>query len=406
MQATTPTAEPTSFTPEALLAWLRREREAGSIHHDEQQRIWQVFGYADAERVLSDPSWFSSDFSEIMPHQRDFDLFSRGNFVRMDPPKHRKLRGLVSQAFTPRMVTGLAPRIAELTAELLDGLRGATRFDLVDRLAYPLPVIVIAELLGIPVEDRGTFRKWAETLFSSNQQTTELKLDEPSLKALFDAVAPTMREMNSYLLAHIPQRRARPADDLTSELVRAEVDGERLDDQEIVGFVGLLLLAGHITTTALLGNAIVTLDEHPDAAAELRVDPTRLPEAIEEVLRYRPPFPRLARRAASDVELAGHAIAANEIVVLWIAAANRDPAQFPEPDRFDIRRAPNPHLAFGHGIHFCLGAPLARLETKIALGILLERYREIAVARDERAEFYNPWTMISAKRLPVHVRPV
>jgi len=405
MQAATSTTGPTSFTLEALLAWLRRQREAGSIHHDEQQRIWQVFGYADAERVLSDPSWFSSDFSEIMPHQRDFDLFARGNFVRMDPPKHRKLRGLVSQAFTPRMVTGLAPRFAEVTAELLDGLHGATCFDLIDRLAYPLPVIVIAELLGIPVEDRGIFRQWAETLFSRNQQTTELKLDEAALKALFDAVAPTIREMNSYLLAHIQQRRARPADDLTSELVRAEVDGERLDDQEIVGFVGLLLLAGHITTTALLGNAILTFDEHPDAAAEVRADPSRLPAAIEEVLRYRSPFPRLARRAASDVDLGGHAIAANEIVILWIASANRDPAQFREPDRFDIRRAPNPHLAFGHGIHFCLGAPLARLETKIALGILLERYREIAVARDEPAEFYNPWTMISAKRLPVRVRP-
>jgi cytochrome P450 len=404
VQATTSTAKPTPFTLEALLAWLRRQREAGSIHHDERQGVWQVFGYADVERMLSDPGAFSSDFSEIMPHQRDFDLFARGNFVRMDPPKHRKLRGLVSQAFTPRMVTGLAPRIAEITAELLDGLRGAERFDLVDALAYPLPVIVIAELIGIPVDDRGIFRQWAETLFSSNQQTTELKLDDATLKALFDTVAPTIREMNSYLLAHIRQRRARPADDLTSELVSAEVDGERLDDQEIVGFVGLLLLAGHITTTALLGNSVLTLDEHPEAAAELRADPTLLPAAIEEVLRFRSPFPRLVRRAARDVQLGGHAIAANEIVILWVASANRDPTQFPDPDRFDIRRTPNPHLAFGHGIHFCLGAPLARLEAKIALGILLQRYPEIAVARDELAEFYNPWTMISAKRLPVRVR--
>src|SRR5262247_1303682 len=332
MPATTSTAEPTPFTLEGLLAWLRRQRDAGSIHHDERQRVWQVFGYADTERVLSDPGAFSSDFSTIMPHQRDFDLFARGNFVRMDPPKHRKLRGLVSQAFTPRMVTGLAHRIAELTAELLDELRGVERFDLIDRLAYPLPVIVIAELLGIPVEDRGIFRQWAETLFSSNQQTTELRLDEAALKALFDAVAPTIREMNSYLLAHIQRRRARRADDLTSELVSAEVDGERLDDQEIVGFVGLLLVAGHITTTALLGNSILTLDEHPAAAAVLRADPTQLPAAIEEVLRYRSPFPRVARRAASNVEIGGHATAANEIVIPWIASANRDPTQFPEPD--------------------------------------------------------------------------
>src|SRR5262249_52072009 len=164
------------------------------------------------------------------------------------------------------------------------------------------------------------------------------------------------------------------------------------------------LLAGHITTSALLGNSGRPLEEHPGAAEELRADPTRLPAAIEEVLRYRSPFPRLARRAARDAELGGHAIATNEVVIPWVASANRDPAQFPEPDRFDIRRPPSPLLAFGHGIHFCLGAPLARLEARIALGILLERYREIAVARDEAVELYNPWTMISAKRLPVQVR--
>jgi cytochrome P450 len=403
MQPTTSTTQPTPFNLEALLAWLRRQREAGSVHHDEKQHIWQVFGYAEVERVLSDPRAFSSDFSNIMPAQRDFDLFARGNFVRMDPPRHRQLRVLVSQAFTPRMIHGLAPRIAELTAELLDKLGGAERFDLVDALAHPLPVIVIAELLGIPVADRVIFRQWAETLFSQNEQTSEIRLDEAALKALFDAVAPTMREMNSYLLAHIRERRARPADDLMSELVSAEVDGERLDDQEIVGFVGLLLLAGHITTTALLGNAIMTLDEHPGTAAELRTDPTQLPAAIEEVLRYRPPFPRLARRAATDVELDGHMIASNQVIILWLASANRDGTQFPDPDRFDIRRSPNPHLAFGHGIHFCLGAPLARLESKIALEILLKRYRRIAVSRDEAVVLHSPWTMISAKRLPVFV---
>jgi len=404
MEATTPTAQASQPSLDALLAWLRQQRDAGSVHHDEQHGIWQVFGYADAERVLSDPAAFSSDFSEIMPAQRDFALFNRGNFVRMDPPKHRKLRGLVSQAFTPRMVSGLAPRIAELTTELLDDLAGAERFDLVDGLAYPLPVIVIAELLGIPVDDRPIFRKWAELLFSQNQQTSEIRLDEAELRALFDAVAPTMREVNAYLLAHIQERRAHPEDDLISELVAAEVDGERLDDEEIVGFVGLLLIAGHVTTTALLGNAVITLDEHPDAAAELRADASLLPSAIEEVLRYRSPFPRLARRAARDVELDGRTIAVHNIVILWVASANRDAMQFSDPDRFDIHRSPNPHLAFGHGIHFCLGAPLARLEAKIALGILLERYRSIAVGRHAPAEFHNPWTIISPKRLPVEVR--
>jgi len=236
-------------------------------------------------------------------------------------------------------------------------------------------------------------------MLSMNQQTTEIKLDP----ALFEAIAPTMREMNAYLLAHIQRRRARPADDLTSDLVAAEMDGERLDDEEIVGFIGLLMIAGHITTTALLGNAILILDEHPDAAAALRADPTLLPAAIEEVLRFRSPFPRLARRTAAEVSIEQHTIGTDQIILLWVASANRDGAQFPDPDRFDIHRTPNPHLAFGHGIHFCLGAPLARLEARIALGILLERYRTIAVARDQPVQFYNPWTIISAKRLPVRV---
>ena len=384
---------------DAMLAWLREQRARGSVHFTEQQRFWQVFGYAEAQRVLSDPLVFSSDFSRIMPAQPDFELFSKGNFVRMDPPKHRKLRGLVSQAFTPHMIAGLAPRIAALSAELLEQQRGAERFDLVDGLAYPLPVIVIAELLGIPAEDRVVFRRWADVLLSRTEQNT-LPLDESALEKF----VPTIREMNDYLLAHIRQRRAHPAADLTSKLVSAEVDGERLDDQEIVGFVGLLLIAGHITTTALLGNAILTLDEHREAAAELRSDPSLLPSAIEEVLRYRPPFPRLGRMTTAAVELGGHSIAGEQIVILWIAAANRDAAEFRDPDRFDIHRTPNPHLSFGHGIHFCLGAPLARLEARIALEALFARYREIASIPDAPPEFHNPWTIISVKHLPVAVR--
>jgi cytochrome P450 len=266
-------------------------------------------------------------------------------------------------------------------------------------LAYPLPVIVIAELLGIPIEDRVIFRQWADALFSQNSQSTGIRVDAATLEAF----VPTIREMNRYLLAYIQYRRRHPADDLTNRLVGAAIDGARLDDQEIVGCVGLLLLAGHITTTALLSNALLTLDEHPAAAAALRADATGLPTAIEEVLRYRPPFPRLGRRTATAVELGGHVIAANQIILLWIAAANRDATQFPDPDRFDIHRVPNQHLTFGHGIHFCVGAPLARLEAKLALGLLWERYREIAVARDEPAEWYHPWTMLSAKRLPVDV---
>jgi cytochrome P450 len=218
------------------------------------------------------------------------------------------------------------------------------------------------------------------------------------------AVVPIMREMNAYFLDYIRSRRASPGSDLTSKLVHAEVDGERLADEEIVGFVGLLLLAGHITTTATLGNSVVTFQDNPDAAAEVRADPELLPAAIEEVLRVRTPFPRLARITTADTEVAGVRIPAGQIVLPWVIAANRDERVFAEPHRFDIHRKPNPHLSFGHGIHFCLGAPLARLEARVALRLMLERYRDVEVAGVEQVEYRNPWTMVAVTRLPLEVR--
>lgn len=384
---------------DAYFTSLRQQRESSSVQLDDKQRFWHVFGYAENLRVLNDPATFSSDLSRFIPPQPDFDLFSKGNFARMDPPKHRKLRDLVSQAFTPRMVSGLAPRIAAVVNELLDGVGDAGRFDLVESLAYPLPVIVIAEMLGIPVTDRALFRGWADRMLDRGEAGPRIP-DE----ATMNRVGLAMRDMNTYVLAHIKQRRAQPAEDLTSKLTRAELDGHRLDDEEIVGFVGLLLIAGHITTTALLGNAILCLDEYPAAAAEIRADPTRIPAAIEEVLRYRSPFPGVGRRTTTEVELGGKRIPAEQIVLLSIASANRDPAQFEDPDRFILHRKTNPHLSFGHSIHFCLGAPLARLEARIALEILFKRYSAIAVARDVGCEFHSPQVMICAKRLPVDVK--
>ena len=384
-----------------FLTWLEQLRERGQVHYDEKQQCWQVLGHPEASAVLADPATFSSDLSDLLPKQEDMELFQRGNFVRMDQPRHRKLRGLVSQAFTPKMVAGLEPRIADVTNELLDAT-DSNRMDLIEDLAYPLPVIVIAELLGIPTSDRPVFRRWADALFERNIEPDEslVQLREEAVTA----VAPTLREMNTYLLDHIRARRGNPGDDLTSKLVSAQVDGQHLDDEEIVGFVGLLLLAGHITTTATLGNAVLTFDDHPTVVAKLRADPALLPASIEEVLRLRTPFPRLGRRATTDAEVGEVVIPAGGIVVTWLAAANRDERVFDEPDRFDIRRRPNPHLTFGHGIHFCLGAPLARLEAKVALEILLRRYREIGVASHESVEHRNPWVMVSVNKLPLEVR--
>ncbi|MGH3886925.1 MAG: cytochrome P450 [Pseudonocardiaceae bacterium] len=384
---------------DAVFSWCRTMLDTQPVYLDDNQ-MWQVFGYADVARILSDPATFSSDTAAAfnMP-QPDFDLFDKGNILTKDPPRHRKLRTLVSQVFTPRVVAALAPRITEITTSLLDAADGADRFELVDTLGYRLPITVIAELLGVPVQDQARFRAWVEVL--SNQQTvdaTTLLTEE-----IVNAMAPTIREMNEYLLAHIRRCRRQPTDDLIGKLATAEVDGERLADEEIVGFAGLLLFAGHVTTTALLGNAVLCFDRHPEAAAAVRADRDLLPAAIEEVLRFRSPVPRLARVTTTDTEIGGHAVPAGQLVIPWIAAANRDAARFPEPDRFDIHRNSTGHLAFGHGIHFCIGAPLARLEAKIALGILLERYQDIAVDAASPIEFDNPWQMISVKRLPVLV---
>jgi len=387
-------------TFEEFLAWLEARRVHGQVHFDDTQQCWHVLGHPEASAVLSDPAVFSSDLTSLRPRQDDFELFQRGNFVNMDPPQHRKLRTLVSQAFTPRVVADLEPRIAEVTTGLLD--QADDRFDLIDALAYPLPVIVIAELLGIPTSDRGLFRSWADVLLGQDIDPDQA-LSEASEQAV-TAVAPVLREMNAYFLDHIRSRRASPGDDLTSQLAQAEVDGERLADEEIVGFVGLLLIAGHITTTATLGNSVVSFQHNPDAAAEVRADPGLLPAAIEEVLRTRTPFPRLARITTVDAEVDGRHIPAGQVVIPWLTAANRDERVFAEPFRFDIHRKPNPHLTFGHGIHFCLGAPLARLEARVALRLLLERYRDVEVAGDTPVEHRNPWTMVAVTKLPLEVR--
>jgi cytochrome P450 len=386
---------------EDRLAQWRTQRETDPVYFDEQTKMWQLLDYATVDRVLSDPATFSSDLSGLTPVQEDFEIFRTGMFVGMDPPRHRKLRTLVSQAFTPRTIASLEPRIRAIIADLLDAVAGASRVDLIRALAYPLPILVISELLGIPAEDRALFEKWARILFSGDQLPESPTMAE--LEAALAQIAPTIREMNEYVLAHIRHRREHPDDGLTSKLVAVEVDGERLEDQEIIGFVALLLVAGHITTTALVGNAAVSFDRHPEAAAALRADPARLPAALEEVLRCLPPFSELGRRTSTEVTLGGKVIPADSIIMANLASANRDPAQFSDPDAFDIGRSPNPHLTFGHGIHFCIGAPLARLEGRAAFEELLRRYREIAVAADEPIEFQNQAVITSVKKLILDV---
>jgi cytochrome P450 len=382
---------------EEMFAWFRAMRQSQPVYLDEHD-LWHVFDHADVVRVLSDPATFSSDDRAFNPPQQDIDLFAKGSIVNMDPPRHRQLRRVLSGVFTPRVVAGLAPRVEQIATTLLDEVAGRESFDLVDALAYPLPVTVIAELLGVPAHDLPQFRRWAEGLFSV--QVGASTLPDEQTNAL---IAPIIAEMNGYLLEHIRQRRAAPGDSLLGRLATAQVDGAALEDDEIVGFAGILLLAGHITTTALLGNTVLCLGRFPEAAAQVRADPTLLPKAIEEVLRFRTPFPRLGRVTSREVRLGGRLVPARRLVMPWIGAANRDPARFRDPERFDLHRDGLGQLAFGHGIHFCIGAPLARLESRIAVDLLLRRYGDIVVDTTN-VDYHNPWAMVAVKALCVRVR--
>ncbi|MCP2167400.1 cytochrome P450 [Goodfellowiella coeruleoviolacea] len=394
---------PTSHTwPErisGLYDWFARQRAEGGVSAGELPGTWNVFGYDDINAVFSDYATFSSDFNDFAPPDLEMDWFAKGNFFFSDPPRHRQLRGLVTRAFTPKLVATLEPRITAVATDLLDNLAGRDRIDLIGDFAYPLPAIVIAELIGVPTEDISLFRQWASAFVAT--QTEKGALATPEEVAAFK---PTGLAMRGYLLDHVAKIRANPGQDLISLLVDArDESGNQLDDEEIISFVALLLTAGHPTTTGLIGNAVLCLDENPDAAGELRADRTLVPDALEEVVRLRPSLPRQGRLTTREVELGGQLIPPGQVLSLWVASANRDERHFTDPDRFDPRRKPNRHLSFGHGIHFCIGAPLARLESRIALNLLLDRYADIRVATDEPVEFHNPEALMGARQLPVTV---
>jgi cytochrome P450 len=376
----------------------RDMRDFDPVSHDRESGAWNVYRYQDVARVLSDHHTFSSDFGAQFPDRADL---LEGNIVAMDPPRHDQLRGLVSQAFTPRAIARVEGRIAQLTEELLDAAGSCTRLELVRDLAYPLPVTVIAELLGVPSTDRPRFREWADALLS------ESNLD-PSNVAAVEATRAHLATFHEYLQEHVTRRRAGPRDgslrepqDLLSDLVLAEIDGQRLQDSEIVGFATVLLLAGHITTTLLLGNTMLCLDEYPRAQTTLRACPGLIPTAIEEVLRYRSPVPRTARVTTREVELGGQTIPARELVHVWLASANHDERQFNSPAEFAVDRQPNAHVGFGRGIHFCIGAPLARLEARIAVGVLLRRFSSIRIDRKQPLQYYARFNGVRALNLLV-----
>lgn len=375
-----------------LVGWIERHRSVSPIWFNRKLGLWHVFGHAATQQILTDTETFSSDLSAMAPAT----LFMKGNFMRMDPPVHRKHRKLVSQAFTARTVADLAPRIDAIVHELLDQVGDAQEIDLVSALSFPLPVTVIAEMLGVCAADRPLFRQWADDMFSAN---FDKPFDPNNVREVEKAAMP----MHDYLLEKIRERRVQPQEDILTAIVEAELDGQRLDDEEAVTFAALLLIAGHVTTTLLLNNTMRCLHENPHVLDALRADPSGIPSVIEETLRLRPPFLGVPRMTTADVEIHGANVPSGSMVIPSLLGANRDPERFPDPDRFDPTRD-NTHISFGHGAHYCMGAPLARMEARIALGILLDRFPELDVDESREIVYFGAQGVLGPKRLPMRIR--
>ena len=374
-------------------ATYARMREESPVHLqpglDGETLIWFVTRYEDVVAVLTDKRFVLDPKLALSQEELDAleadsqipnDERVNTNLLAMDGDDHRRLRQLVTKAFTPRMVEQLRPRIQEIADELIDRVQAQGAMELVDDFAFPLPITVIAELLGIPVEDRGRFRTWSNS-FVLPPVTDELR--EQFMRHTDEFVA--------YLDDLFATRRAEPTDDLLSALVQAEEHGDRLSQNELRSMAVLLIVAGHETTVSLITNAVRALLSNPDQLASFRGDPSLVRPAVEEVLRYDSPVERsLSRWAAADVEVGGQLVRRGEHVIAVLGSANRDPAQFAEPDTLDLRREECKHVGFGRGAHYCLGAPLARLEGEIALGTLFERLPNLRLTIAEDDLYWRP----------------
>jgi len=331
--------------------------------------------YDDVVTVLHDHERFTVRRPEI-PYRERMDPFGGApTILTADPPVHSRLRRLVSKAFTPRRVRELEPRVREITADLLSQVKGSSEMDAMAALANPLPVIVIAELLGVSAADHAQFKQWSNDMISSFGQEMSAGPSPAGLAA--------KDELRRYLAEAIKQRTANPAADLISALVTAREESDALNENELLAFVVLLLLAGNETTTNLIGNGLLALCRHPEQQQRLRENRDLIPKAIEEMLRFDPPVQMTIRMPTAATSIGGTDIPENSLAFILLAAANRDPAHFPSPEKFDVARDPNEHVSFGEGIHFCLGAPLARLEGAIAIEHMLDKFPRLQLANPE-----------------------
>jgi cytochrome P450 len=374
---------------------LLRERDPV---HQMPMGAWVLTRYDDVAAALRD-SRLGRAGSEVMLAA----VYGAGNedipmppsMLFRDPPDHTRLRSLVSRAFTPRVVEGLRARIGEIVDHLLDRAQERGRMDVIADLAYPLPVTVISEMLGVDPGDHEAIKQWSADIARGLDA-----LVMPSDPDLVQRASRGRRELGEYFRRLIPERRRQPRQDLLTLLIAAEEQGDRLTEGELLSTCVLLYVAGHETTVNLIGNGLYALLRHPAELGRLRVQPDLLPAAVEELLRYDAPVQRTVRLAHEDVELGGRHIDKGSLIVPVMGAANRDPAHFPDPDRLDIGRRENRHVAFGYGIHFCLGAPLARLEGQIVLAHLLRRFPQLALLT-ERPPWRRSFTLRGLQALPV-----
>ncbi|WP_141433922.1 cytochrome P450 [Bacillus sp. 03113] len=365
-------------------------RKTTPVRYDQTRKCWDVFRYEDVHYILKNPKLFSSkrDIGDI-----------KESILTMDPPKHTKMRKLIDKAFTPKAVNKLTERIEDIAVFLLDQVKGKETVDFIYDFAGPLPVIVIAELLGVPTKDRGIFKTYSDMFITGakNESDEELKV-----------VMKKRQEGAQFLRGYfkeiiIQKQQNNTEEDLITLLLAADIDGEKLTEEELLSFCILLLVAGNETTTNLIANAVRYMIEDMDIQEKVRTNLSLVPNLVEETLRFYPPIQSIGRIATEDVEINGHMIPKGSQVVNWIASANRDEQKFVEPDRFILERHPNPHLSFGFGIHFCLGAPLARLEAKISLSKLLTSSSKL-----ERGEITQLDPILSpfvfgVKNLPVRI---
>ena len=342
-----------------------RLRAKDPIHRMRLINGWVLTRYEDVDMVLRDHRRFSKDDGQEDEYR---------SMLHHDPPDHTRLRSLVSKAFTPRAVRELHPRVQRIVDELLDDLNGENRFDLIERFAFPMPVTVIAEMLGVPAQDMNRFKRWSNDV----SLTIEPSLRDDQIRRVERAT----EELYDYFENIIEERRREPQDDMITALLNAEDEGDRLTHEELLGALVLLLVAGNETTRNLIGNGMRALLKNSDQLQKLRHNPRLLDSAIDELLRYDSPVQLDGRLVHNDIEVAGQRIRAGQRVLCAIGAANRDPAMFTEPDKLDIGREEKSHIAFGRGIHHCLGAPLALLEARAAFSAILNRFSHIELVSE------------------------